>query len=306
MKTEDNSAAEAVTLYKPTFYKGRLTRAQYWKYLVVAYFVIALLYYLPILIILNFIPSAKSFLECYAYLMLSLCVLVGIFYILPLQMKRLQDIGVSGVIAILVNVVFILLGFVLPPCDYVVCLLIIPWQMYLGIVDSQEETNEYGPSTTYPRTGDRISAMEYRKLFVKWLLSFVCWNALPVLLIVLPPLYSLSAPEVNNDAIAGIVFIGWIWLIVANIILFFRDGLKAIKAQMQRLNDLGWDGVAVVVMSIVFTCGCPFVVGITNPSLAYVVAILGLLWWAILQGGALFKKGQPIPNKYGLPCNDDN
>ena len=189
----------------------------------------------------------------------------------------------------------------------------------LGDVMTEESEvkndDKHESPTTTPITMDRISAKEYRKVFVKYLLSCVCWNALPVLLIVLPLLLadswsrSLSAPRLNIDAIIITVFIGWIWLIVANIILFFREGLKGIKAWKQRINDLGWNGEAIVFLSILFAILCFFaskIARVTNPSLAIVIYLPCLLWLTIFQGLSLFKKGQPTPNKYGLPINDDN
>ena len=189
----------------------------------------------------------------------------------------------------------------------------------LGDVMTEESEvkndDKHESPTTAPITMDRISAKEYRKVFVEYLLSCICWNYLPVLLIVLPLLLadsrsrSLSAPRLNIDAIIITMFIGWIWLIVANIILFFREGLKGIKAWKQRINDLGWNGEAIVFLSILFAILCCFaskIARVTNPSLAIVILLPCVLWLTILQGLSLFKKGQPIPNKYGLPINDDN
>lgn len=168
------------------------------------------------------------------------------------------------------------------------------------------------------RRGGRISAKEYRKIFGKWLLSMILWNALPVLLIVCP-LADGSRPSSlgatpNVDVLMGTVLFGYIALVIINIILFFRIGLKTLVAQAQRVNDLGWNGFLVVSMTVAFLIVSDYAANfVRTPSdsdaeklLAIAILLPSVLWGMVLLGLSLFKKGQAIPNKYGSPCNDDN
>lgn len=168
------------------------------------------------------------------------------------------------------------------------------------------------------RRGGRISAKEYRKIFGKWLLSMILWNVMPVL-IILAPLAEGSRPSSlgatpNVDALMGTVLFGVIALVIINIILFFRIGLKTLVAQVQRVNDLGWNGCLVVSMTFAFVIVSDYAANfVITPSdsdaeklLANAILLPSALWEMVLLGLSLFKKGQAIPNKYGLPCNDDN
>lgn len=168
------------------------------------------------------------------------------------------------------------------------------------------------------RRGGRISAKEFRKIFGKWLLSMILWNALPVLLIVCP-LADGSRPSSleatpNVDGLIGTVLFGYIALVIINIILFFRIGLKTLAAQVQRVNDLGWNGRLVVSMTVAFIIVSDYAANfVRTPSdsdaeklLAIAILLPSVLWGMVLLGLSLFKKGQAIPNKYGSPCNDDN
>ena len=159
------------------------------------------------------------------------------------------------------------------------------------------------------RTGGRISAGEYRKLVGKWLLSMLCWNALPVLFIVFALLVDCSA-----DMILGAVIIGFVWIVIANWILFLRKGVNVLSAQVQRLNDLGWNGLWVVSTTVTIVVLSVYAANfvralddsVEGKLIAIAILLPGVLWGGILEGLSLFRKGQSVPNQYGLPCNNEH
>lgn len=141
------------TLFKPSLYGGRFTRADYWGYtLYGVIFAAAVEYFLGGTLIGSIIT-----------------LLYVILYALPITVKRCHDIGESG---------FMVLPFITPPF----CILLFAFCLLglggvnsldalsslflvtvvfatvfglaltfkLGFEDSQKGTNQYGPSTKYP------------------------------------------------------------------------------------------------------------------------------------------------------------
>lgn len=141
------------TLFKPSLYGGRFTRADYWGYtLYGVIFTAAVEYFLGGTLIGNIIT-----------------LLYVILYALPVTVKRCHDIGESG---------FMVLPFITPPF----CILLFAFGLLglggvnsldalsslflvtvvfatvfglaltfkLGFEDSQKGTNQYGPSIKYP------------------------------------------------------------------------------------------------------------------------------------------------------------
>lgn len=174
--------------------------------------------------------------------------------------------------------------------------------------------NKKGPSPllenaiqTQKRKGGRMSAKEYRKIFWRFILYMIgCEFALTFVLFLLMSLTTDSLAEVLWFSIYIAPIVSWI----AHIVLFFTIGIEKLGAQCHRINDLGWNGnllVSVTFTSLLFiSLYYSYIVSTENKGLVFNIQCIVILWGLIVEGISLFKKGQDIPNKYGLPCNEDN
>ena len=164
------------------------------------------------------------------------------------------------------------------------------------------------------RNGGRISPKKYRKICGEFTLSMIRWNALPFFIFIVGFL-AFCGRNPNDDGDAHTILVAAIICIIAviigltaNIIMLIIKWRNMMDAQIRRINDLGWNGARVFFTIGAFTfinlfCAARFA---ENRILFYVILLPCVLCLLILQGLLLFKKGQAIPNKYGLPCNDDN
>ncbi len=166
---------------------------------------------------------------------------------------------------------------------------------------SRKET----PMRTKQESG-RISAKEYRKVVLKCLLFWVKWGfALPMVICIF---FLLCFQGNVVESLLFSLSILCFWFILIEAIYFFSYEMKRWVELIKRLNDLGWNGGLVFILTLLS--------GIVIAAISYdergiliggdgeALALPGLwlVWCLVLEGHALFAKGSPESNKYGPPC----
>ncbi len=158
------SETDKSTLLKPSLYGGRFTRMQYFLYLLAGIIVVEILSFLIRgVIILNPAMSLIAFLLL-LFLLLLINILSGIFYFMPIGVKRAHDIGLKGNFVIVVWLGTTIVGWLAPISVFfwgfeawpVLPLMTLGPNLVYGCIllfsDSEEGTNAYGSSTKYPDT----------------------------------------------------------------------------------------------------------------------------------------------------------
>lgn len=146
-----NVPSQKTSLFYPSLYDGRFTRKQFWCYLLlgkVFMFVIEMS-----LASLGQIYNSAE--DIFAILCLIAGIVYGLFYKLPITVKRIHDLGYSAILPISLMTVTGLVGLWAADNDMlilcliagIVCLFFMIW---VGFFDSQEGANSYGDSTKYP------------------------------------------------------------------------------------------------------------------------------------------------------------
>ena len=132
-----NASNREITLFYPSLYGGRFTRAQYWCYYITGLFLS------PIFSIVFFWAESLHFVP------------FSIFYGLPITVKRIHDLGYSAILPI--SIIFgvgalglwalhnemLIIGFI-------AAIILFVFTIWIGFFDSQEGANSYGDSVKYP------------------------------------------------------------------------------------------------------------------------------------------------------------
>lgn len=160
---------KTATLWSPSLYSGRFTRAQYWVYSIAG----VVLFPLILIFFLAFVDSTHDMKHGEAWYHLAVLWIVALcVYFLPIQIKRAHDIGESSQRPLLMCMLpwlveYLLIGnaryvfrdvlqirrptdeaamvylFLLPLIHIIYC-------VWLGCKDSQKGSNAYGASAKYP------------------------------------------------------------------------------------------------------------------------------------------------------------
>lgn len=126
---------------------GRFTREDFWITRLIAILLIPI--FLACIFAINYSNAIGIHVTC------SVVLLLYCLFLLWSEVKRLHDIGVSGLLLVPVYAVYSIFAIHSNPFEFngydvASFILSLLWLLFLGIKDSQKGTNKYGPSSKYP------------------------------------------------------------------------------------------------------------------------------------------------------------
>lgn len=147
---------DKTTMFTPSLYGGRFTRAQYFWRMLAAVLIIGILSHM-IQVSLHSANGYRSYMKDVMIVNLIVDTLAMVFVYWPIAIKRAHDIGYSGTFVVFLSIIGLLIQLLLyaaPDLGVVLSVVMLIPNLIYGLIllfrDSQKGRNAYGDSTKYP------------------------------------------------------------------------------------------------------------------------------------------------------------